>query len=84
MWVKLGGRWFNTRLMFCIDKCPLEPKAKTIIFPPGADPSHGGFIVSMPLEDVLDKVQKADEDEDDQLQALAEELEEAAGAPVQD
>ena len=75
MFIRLGGRYFNTRLIFCIDKA--NPDAtQTIIFPPGADPAHGGYLVDMPLEKVLDKVQQSEDDEDERLAALAAELEE--------
>jgi len=75
MFIRLGGRYFNTRLIFCIDKA--NPSAtQTIIFPPGADPAHGGYLVDMPLEKVLDKVQQSEDDEDERLEALAAELEE--------
>lgn len=75
MFIKLGGRWFNTRLIFLVDKA--NPDAtQTIIFPPGADPAHGGFLVDMPFEKVLDKIQQSEDDEDERLAALAAELDE--------
>jgi hypothetical protein len=62
MWVDLGGRKFNTDLLFCLSPVTGDDDGdgdQCIVFGAGASPVDGGFLIDLPFSEAFAILQKA-------------------------
>jgi hypothetical protein len=87
-WLEFGKDWFQSDLIFAVRRVG-KGKTQTTIFPVGANPVDGGYLVNVPTVEVMARLRSArlmeltellndDADDDADADADAEEVVERA------
>jgi enoyl reductase-like protein len=57
-WLEFGKDWFQSDLIFAVRRVG-KGKTQTTIFPVGASPVDGGYLVQVPTAEVMDRLRQA-------------------------
>ena len=74
MFINLSGQFFNSDLIFSIR--PIDD-SHCVLFPAGADPIAGGFLIELSIEEILRELAKV---EDGSFANLADQLQDEIDA----